>query len=100
MYIKHEMYIQTGVLEELATLNPNARQWIKGDGTDVVKGLWQSVTDDVDLDDGGLQELYKEYWQRNNAFEAVGLLGKSVEEIKSKLISVKDMIQGQVCIEP
>ena len=88
------------MLEELATMNPNARWWIKGDGTDVVKGLWQSVTGewsgDVDLDDGGLQELYKEYCQRNNTFEVVGLQGKSVEEIKSKLISLKDMVQGDV----
>jgi len=46
--IKHKVYIyiyiQTGVLEELALLNPNARWWIKGDGMDEVKGLWESVT--------------------------------------------------------
>jgi len=46
------------VLEELVSLNPNARWWIKGDGTDVIKGLWQSSTGewsgDADLYDGKL----------------------------------------------
>jgi len=32
------------VLEELASLNPKAQWWIKGDGIDVVKGLCQSVS--------------------------------------------------------
>ena len=46
-------------LDELVSLNPNAQWWIKGDGTDIVKGLCQSVSGqwsgDVDLDDGKLQ---------------------------------------------
>ena len=44
------------MLEKLVSINPTARWWIKGDGTDVIKGLWQSVTGewsgDVDLNDG------------------------------------------------
>ena len=31
------------VLERLVAINPTVQWWIKGDGTDVVKGLWQSV---------------------------------------------------------
>ena len=41
------------VLEKLAAIHPIAQLWIKGDGTDVVKSLWQSVSGewggDVDL---------------------------------------------------
>ena len=52
------------VLKKLVSINPTARWWIKGDGTDVVKGLWQSVSgewaSDVDLNDGKLQHLYGE----------------------------------------
>ena len=31
-------------LDELVSLNPNAQWWIKGSGTDIVKGLCQSVS--------------------------------------------------------
>ena len=65
----------------------------------IVKRLWQSVTGewsgDVDLDDGKLQDLYK-YCQRNDTFEALRVQGVPVEEIKSKLISVKDIVQGDL----
>ena len=46
------------VLEKLVAINPTTQWWIKGDGTDVVKGLWQSVSGD--LNDGKLQHLYSE----------------------------------------
>ena len=56
--------LQTLVLKKLATVNSNARLWIKGDGTDV-KGLWESVSGewsgDTDLNDGKLNQLYKEF---------------------------------------
>ena len=43
------------MLEKLVSVNPTARWWIKGDGTDVIKGLWQSVSGewsgDVDFND-------------------------------------------------
>jgi len=45
------------VLEELVSLNPNARWWIK---EDIIKGLWQSSTGewsgDADLNDGKLNQ--------------------------------------------
>ena len=37
---------------------PDVYWWLKGDGTDVVKGLWQSMSGewagDVDINDGKL----------------------------------------------
>jgi len=46
-------------------LNPDAHWWIKGDGTDVVKGLWESVSGqwagEIDINDGKLKQLYKEF---------------------------------------
>ena len=32
------------MLKKLANVNPNSRWWIKGDDTDVIKGLWESVS--------------------------------------------------------
>ena len=89
--------MHTAVLEELVTLNPKACWWIKGDGTDVVKGLCQSVagewSGDVDLGDGKLQEQYKEFCQRVDRIEAIGLEGKSVEESRSELVLIRDMVE-------
>ena len=49
----------------LKKLDRNCRCWIKGDGTDVVKGLWESVNrewaGDVDLNDGRLREQYQQH---------------------------------------
>jgi len=50
------------VLEELASVNPATRWWIKEDGTDLVKGLWQSVSGEWGGDvDGKPQHLYNEF---------------------------------------
>ena len=52
------------VLKKLVSINLTARWYIKGDGTDLVKSLWQSVSGewagDVNLNDGKLQCLYSE----------------------------------------
>jgi len=57
-----------GVLAKLNAVNPTAKWWVKGDGTDVVKGLWQSVSGewggDVDLNDGKLQQAYSDLQNR------------------------------------
>ena len=50
------------VIERAASSSPNCHWWIKGDGVDVTKGLWESTrgewAGDVDLNDGQLQALY------------------------------------------
>ena len=35
--------LQTSVLEKLTNMNPDVHWWLKGDGIDIVKGLWQSA---------------------------------------------------------
>ena len=61
------------MLEELVSLSPNARWWIKGDGTDVVKGLWQSAngewSGDVDLNDGKLHQQFATFCGRKKRSE-------------------------------
>ena len=53
------------MLQKLLAVNPNAKWWIKEDGTDVVKGLWELVSGqwsgDVDLNDGKFNKLYKSH---------------------------------------
>ena len=82
------------VLDELVSLNPNAQWWIKGDGTDIVKGLCQSVSGqwsgDVSLDDGKLQHQYTEFCQRIEKINAIGISRGSENEIRSELLLMAD----------
>ena len=77
------------------TVHPSTRWWIKGDGTDVVKGLWESVSGkwagDVDVDDGKVDQLYKEVQDRVTWVKTIGTAEVSVEEIKKNLLkALKD----------
>ena len=38
------LLLQMEILKRLATQDPSMGWWIKGDGTDAVKGLWESVS--------------------------------------------------------
>ena len=62
---------------------------MEGDGTDVVKGLWESVSGewsgDVDLDDGKLNQLYKEFNDRLAWVKFIGIGNISPEHIKEQL---------------
>ena len=51
------IHLKTTVIEKVATLNPDSWWWMKGDGVDAAKGLWESGerAGDVDLNDGKLQ---------------------------------------------
>ena len=64
------------ILKKLPTLNVNSRWWIKGNGTDVLKGLWESVSEewagDVDLNDGNLKQMYEQY-KENQLGTKIGL---------------------------
>lgn len=55
-------------IKELSKCNPKGRYWIKGDGTDVKPALQESVrrvwNGDVDLLDGKLEALRREYEER------------------------------------
>ena len=62
------IYLQISALEQLKSCNPDGRFWLKIDGTDVKEGLMESQkrawNGDVDLGDGKLQELRKEYYDK------------------------------------
>ena len=76
------------MLEKLCRMYPDVHWWLKGDGTDVVKGLWQSMSGewagDVDLNDGKLQWQYTDYKSRMEKLKHLGV-GKSIEELRSIL---------------
>ena len=58
------------VLDRANEAHPGVWWWVKGDGTDVIAGLGESVkhvwSGDVDLTNGKLQALYDEYLQRRS----------------------------------
>ena len=60
---------------------PEGRWWIKADGCDVRKGLWESMrsiwSGDKDLGDGTLQALYDEYKVRCAFVKGIGTSGGS-----------------------
>jgi len=78
------------------SLNPNAHWRIKGDGTDVIKGLWQSSSGewsgDADLNDRQLNQQFTAFCQRNDRINDVGMQ-ESVEAIKVELMSVVKTVQ-------
>ena len=80
------------MLKKLHSVNPTAKWWIKGDGTDVVKGLWQSVSGewggDVDLNDGKLQHLHTEFQDAITWINSIGLHNSGVDHVKNDLKKV------------
>ena len=88
------------MLERLVSINPTTRWWIKGDGTDVVKGLWQSVSGDwggdVDLNDGKLQQLYKGFKDRLTWISNIGLNGRDVDCTKKDLQKALDTLSSDL----
>ena len=84
----------------LNKLSTSTQWWIKGDGTDVVKGLWESVSGewagDVDLNDGKLQEAYKKHQDTIKWVKSIGLESQSIEHIKQQLMKAKDMISTEI----
>ncbi|XP_065893244.1 uncharacterized protein [Dysidea avara] len=92
--------IQMGILKRLATLDPTMGWWIKGDGTDVVKGLWESVSGkwagDVDLNDGKLAAQYKQYQDKITWLKGIGLRNGNIEDIKQDLLKAQDDISTEI----
>lgn len=64
-------------MDAAAKANPGAYWWIKGDGCDLVKGLYESVagvwSGDVDLNDGSLQRSFDEYKSKLSFISQIGL---------------------------
>lgn len=84
------------VLQEAKASDPHARWWIKGDGVDVVKGLWESTrgqwSGDVDLGDGQLQLLYQKYQERLGRAKELGLEQHTAADLEADLTrTLKDV---------
>ena len=88
------------MLRKLAALNPDAHWWIKGDGTDVVKGLWESVSGqwagDVDLNDGKVKQLYKEFQDRITWVKRMGLDRATIEQIQEDLEKALELTSADI----
>ena len=88
------------ILKKLATLNADSRWWIKGDGTDVLKGLWESVSGewagDVDLNDGELRQMYDQYKEKINWVQKIGLQSHGIEDIKQELKNARDTLSIEI----
>lgn len=57
------IYLKTAVIQKAYSLSINDTWWwIKGDGCDVIKGIWESTkgewSGDVDLNDNQLENIY------------------------------------------
>ena len=77
--------MQTQIIKTAAELNPDTWWWIKGDGVDVVKGLkestWGEWSGDVDLNDGYVKFIYKEYQDRLQSAASIGLGDRSTPQL-------------------
>ena len=69
------IFMQTTVLDQAMAAFPASTNW--GDAVDLVAGLGESVkgewSGDVDLGDGRLQEMFKEYQRRLQMMARIGL---------------------------
>ena len=82
------------MLDEAAKTHPNSWWWLKGDGTDLVAGLSESVkmqwSGDVHLDDNKLQESYEKYMKELDFIDGLGLEDrKSLDVIVLDLVHIK-----------
>lgn len=78
---------QIEAIKELVKCNPKGRFWLKADGTDVKAALQESVrrewNGDVDLLDGKLQDIRREYEARISSCETIS---------KANDISTEDLV--------
>ena len=88
------------ILKKLANEHPTVGWWIKGDGTDVVKGLWESVSGEwagnADLNDGKLGALYKQHQDKITWLKGIGLRNETIENIKQDLMKARDDISAEI----
>ena len=78
LFTTYTCTLQTTVLDQAVAAFPaTTNWWIKGDAVDLVAGLGESVkgkwSGDVDIGDGRLQEMFKEYQKRLQMIAKIGL---------------------------
>ena len=66
----------------------------------MVKGLWESVSGewaaDIDLNDGKLTQLYKQYQDKIVWAKSIGLQDQSIEQTKQELMRAQDIITADI----
>lgn len=94
----------------MANTPPGTSWWIKSDACDVVSGLGESVkgvwTGDIDLNNGKLQVLHKQYTDRRNSIISLGLpdpldrtsVIADLSQEKSNLEEDLDFITKSMCM--
>ena len=74
----------TVIQKACSTCTSDTWWWIKADGCDVVKGLWESTkgewSGDVDLNDDHLQVLFHKFQEQLSWTKAIGLRERSNHE--------------------
>ncbi|XP_070565483.1 uncharacterized protein [Ptychodera flava] len=94
-------YIQDKVLSDMKENMPTLRVWLKGDATDVNKGLFESRqlewNGDVDMGDGTLQKTHKEYIDNIQTIKKTGLgTRRNVKAIVEDLLNLKHGIENDL----
>lgn len=83
---------QVCILDKVKEANPDAAWWIKGDGVDVVKGLFESKrgdwSGDVDLSDGKLQQMVRGMCTRQKFVKGLGLSSRHCTSTLKKDLEV------------
>ena len=82
IYIFFKIYLKTAVIQKAYSLSTNDTWWwIKGDGCDVIKGIWESTkgewSGDVDLNDNQLENIYSMFQKQLQWAERIGLNERS-----------------------
>ena len=84
MYVFLILCYQTSALQFLHETHPDARWWLKADGTDIQEGLGESMRNewsgDVDLGDGKLQGKHSKYVEYIKFVHGISLKDRSTAE--------------------
>ncbi len=86
-------------MKELKSANPDGRFWIKLDGTDVRPALLESMrkvwNGDVDLGNGELQALRRDYEERNSTFKEAPKSANRLD-LQQSVTKVIDSIEADI----
>jgi hypothetical protein len=87
------------VLDEAVKHHPDTWWWLKADGCDLVKGLSESMkgvwSGDVNLDDGKLEQQYKQYQDRLSLIMSIKL-SSNRDELLGQLTSILCQLKEDV----
>ena len=91
------------MLDQAASVHPDAWWWIKTDGVDIVRGLGESMrgewSGDIDLNDGSLKIMYDEHQKLLKFIDDMGIVQSCyITELKEvDELLLKDLIHITKC---